>query len=537
MKCTCVSPDSEYCQFPLTCSVATTFSTPGDLLDSSNEGEISKKTALRSVGALIAPDYDWATAFHIGNNWVMTAGHVFADPAAGETSPMADAKSADSYFVMFNHEAGANPWQRIVCSLDPMHASGGKLKFHRVKDERFDFAVCRMSSYFSLNDSNPPANLAGEAVRAGDPVFLIHHGIQTRVKKVTAGHCTVALNQRIFLDFQAEFGASGGLLVNGNWEAIGVMVDGQSNMPFAYSLDSIYRQLPPDIRDDVGLPASFADKAEVITAIGRPTPTAKQARFGLATEKRRQLKLSPPVSKGCRSVCKVFSPGVGIRWSEQGTGFVVADGWLLTARHVVSCAEAAAFMKFDFNFDGQRELSEPNAECKQRPGGAFYASYDGFDSCDGVHYYLDYALFQIMPTHEEYEVGSPIQLATDLPEAGSEVFIIAHAALSNFPEKGVLQNQDASGNWITNTFRGSDEQHIYHLAARTGGSSGAPILNSNGEAFGMHTHEVGAHDDKPLQRSYHWGTKLSAVARDLKIRIPSIVTDHPGLEDFLNLAN
>ena len=242
ITCTCVALPAAACAYPKTCAFFNRLD-GYEFTDCSSVVDGREKRSLRSVGALIFPDADWATAFHIGNNWILTAGHVFADPIPDEAWPCADAKSADSYIVMFDHEAGMDPIARTKCVLDPLHATALDVKFHRVRDNHLDYSLCKVLSTTELNHTHPAPELAKNLPVADDKVYLIHHAIQGRAKQLIAGKCRFVDGQRIYVDFQADLGASGGLLLNEKWEAIGVMVDGQSTFPFAYSLLTILRDI------------------------------------------------------------------------------------------------------------------------------------------------------------------------------------------------------------------------------------------------------------------------------------------------------
>lgn len=144
------------------------------------------------------------------------------------------------------------------------------------------------------------------------------------------------------------------------------------------------------------------------------------------------------VQSSSKSVVSIIQ---GLSW---GTGFFVAENYILTAYHVV-------------DEGGQLHVSSDR-------GGTYY-DVVAFDKK------LDLALIKT----DEYMVGSPLELAISVT-AGQDAYTIG------FPEKldKMVVRGLVSHVYDDHKMRGT----IFDIHAYEG-SSGSPILNSKGEVIGM----------------------------------------------------
>ena len=525
------------CLFPGTCGRINRSTKVEYANSSSNNLDTESRRAIQSVGALVVPEASWATGFLIHPNWLLTAGHTFDDPTI---SYAVDAQTAAEYVLIMNHEADGACDQRKTFVLNPLH---GENRFLRRHDDYFDYALSRVLGS-EIDVQFKPPNIATTVPRIGETIYLIHHAFFARLKQITRGKCRYVHGQRIYVDFKADSGASGGLLVNDKWEAVGLFTNGMTGHPYGYLLGPVLRDLRRRLPENIDFPTPVTQNG---TNLGLPgvDPRSKKP-GGLAfpgwARHVRKSSLPTAVSSAFSHIGKIYSVGVEPQWARQGTCFVVAENWILTAHHVASCADDANKMGIDFHYD-KADTSvphyHPNAEFFLAPEDGYFASEDGFRSCDGTRYHLDYALVKIrtrllMPGGGTV-VATPIQLAASVPSVESEIFIVQHAGISGLEHKGVLAVDDVPIN-NRNPFKASDSELVYHLAARAGGTSGAPILNAAGQAFAMHTHEANSANDESNKRTFNWGARIGAIAKDVLRQSPDVLKRHPNLATFIQLA-
>ncbi len=537
--CLCAGAPTAICKYPVNCGRK---NVPPDVeYADSTVGTDAQKSAIRSVGALIVPDVSGATCFLLAENWVLTAGHLFADTSAQRT--LNDAQSADRHVVVMNLEAGLPCSSRRTFMLDPLH---GEYKFKRRRDEFLDYAMCSVATdvnHRPISQAFESVAIAGKLPKVGDELIVIHHAYFTRVKQITRTKCTYIDGQRIHLDKKLGSGASGGLIVNKDWRAVALFVDGLSSFPHGYLLGSILNDFGAVV-DEVGAESGNPVPGRTVPLERIVTPRPSAAREPRASTFGGWAKhlgdLPKPVDKSFKGVGKLWARGVELTWAEQGTAFVVAKNWILTAHHVASCAESTEKLHVDFTYTWPNApdaaYPKPIMECVLNPSEGYFTSGDGLLSCDGSRYHLDYALVYM----EEKVVNScpePLKLTSTIPPVETEVFIVQHAVLPGLEHKGVLAEKHVTA-VSRNQLKAIDGELVYHLAGRSGGASGGPVMGSDGKVFAMHTHEASSPNEASEQNktNFHWGVQLTAISRDLKVRYPNIVENYPQLSALLDLS-
>ena len=509
----------------------------------SRSTDAAQNEATASVGALIVPDAGWATAFLIADNLILTAGHVLQD---NTTNSLADRQSAKQRVLVMDLEAFAPTRNavefRSTFALDTLPE--GANTFKRRRDAHLDYAICQVAPNVAgkgVSNTYPSVPIAAQLPKPGEEVYLIHHAYFTRVKQITRGHCRLIKDQRIFVDFRASTGASGGLLVNSQWQAVGLFVEGMSGFPFGYLLGPILNDFgaaeggfDPLRIPGLNVPLAVADVPNPL-----PARRAKPQWRGSAT--RVSSHIPHAVDVAFKGVGKTYAHQPELQWARQATCFVVAPKWILTAHHVASCPEEAEKISIDFHYKTANLAADPNPrpiqQCKLAPQLGYFASADGIESCDGALYHLDYALIRVKSLIED-DYPNPLPLTKAIPAMETELFIVQHSSIDGELHKGILEGPAVSGS-TRNPLKAQTEDLVFHLAARSGGTSGSPILDNEGHVFAMHTHEASANNEnfEVEKKSYNWGVKLSAVATDLLNRFDTIRADHPELGTFLDLAN
>lgn len=547
--CRCAGTESATCQYITTCGRKPRRDGETVHFADSNDGSEDQQLAVRSVGALVVPDSTWASAFVIAPSVIITAGHVFVDSDA-RNGPLDDRQSADQRVLVMNLEAASACAAKQTFMLDPLHASNAQPeKFARRHDAQLDYAICRVAQNAGGQAlPTAPVNVSPTLPKVGDVLYVIHHAYFARVKQITQTRCRRVDSQRIYVDKQIDTGASGGLIVNESWQAIGLFVDGMSGFPFGYLLGPIARDVGTKFDVEGGLTEHWTrthipGQVDALSEIRTPRPPpAKSARVPLFGGWARHVRgLANPIKSAFDGVAKVYSRGVEAAWAKQGTAFVVAESWVLTAHHVASCPEEAEKLLFDFEYVDKNsifdypEYRRPQGQFKAKPTDGYFASGDGFESCDGARYHLDYALMKIT-TLGASSCPDALAVTSVVPTLDTEIFIVQHANVPELEHKGVLAERSALDG-TRNLLKKADDQLVYHLAARSYGTSGAPILNVDGQVFAMHTHEASAHNEEfeSDKRSFSWGVRLSAIAKDLKIRNPTICDVHPELTSFIEM--
>lgn len=168
---------------------------------------------------------------------------------------------------------------------------------------------------------------------------------------------------------------------------------------------------------------------------------------------------------------------------SRATGFLIsADGWMITASHVVSdlvigpthdCARIPLFLHHTVNESGQKDPNLLRARCEE---------VRFFDVAD------DFALLKIkLPgpatswaplAHD----GEPIQV-------GDRIHVASHPHARDFEKS---RRQISSGELVLKDPANEQLPHFLHLANTDGGSSGAPVFNARGLVVGLHIRGVSA---------------------------------------------
>ena len=539
--CQCQTVGATLCARPTTCGRINR--PPKIEYANSRSLDAAQNRAVASVGALIVPDAGWASAFLIADNLILTAGHVLQD---NTYNALADRQSAKQRVLVMDLEAFAPPrasaQSRSTFALDTLPE--GANTFKRRRDDQLDYAICAVAPNVNdqpISPTYPSVPISAQLPQTGDEVYLIHHAYYTRVKQITRGRCRLVKNQRIFVDFRASTGASGGLLVNSNWQAVGLFVEGMSGFPFGYLLGPILNDFgaveggfDPLRIAGLNVPLATADVPSPL-----PARAARPQWHGSAT--RVATDIPHAVDVAFKGVGKTYAHQSELPFARQATCFVVAPEWILTAHHVASCREEAEKISIDFHYKSANLQADPSPrplqQCKLTPDLGYFASADGIESCDGARYHLDYALIRFKSLIPD-DSPNPLPLTKAIPPMGTELFIVQHSSIDGELHKGILKGPAIPGS-ARNPLKAQTEDLVFHLAARSGGTSGSPILDKEGHVFAMHTHEASANNEdfESEKKSYNWGVKLSAVSRDLRDRFATIRDDHPELGTFLDLAN
>lgn len=534
--CVFSAPASDRCCNPRECGLQTPTASKVEFASSSTY-ESAKALAVRSVGALIEGDkMPKGTAFHVGDNWILTAGHVFLPPT--KNNPIADAENASTFILVLDFEATGPTEVRRTFALDPTQPVGSKFKR---RSQHIDYAISKVAANADgqeLKDLYPAVPIAVVPPAVGDDLYVIHHQAAMRAKQLSRATCTSLTDRQIFLSNTFDGGASGGLIVNTAWEAVAILTDKAGN-----GVDTRGTLLAPALRDLFPLAPEVRTLPTASQIMATSTWAAPADHLQPFTQSVTPAFPDQSYVKGLPSGVKAAFPSVAIAYAvdvetartRTGTAFAVARNWILTAHHVARCREEAAGLGFDFRYTHSDHEVTQQFKANTLSGEWYFASQDGIFSCDGQRYHMDYALIRVRALVDADPSPPSVNFSSSMPNKGEEIFLVQHANIAGKQHKGVLA-YDSMKKSDRNQFQRARDELVFHEGARSPGASGGPILNAQGKAFAMHTHDVLTDSDMPLKEDHPWGTKLSAVARDLRERFPSLYDDHPELREFLDLA-
>ena len=207
-----------------------------------------------------------------------------------------------------------------------------------------------------------------------------------------------------------------------------------------------------------------------------------------------------------------------------GTGFHVGGGWLISAHHVLPDIECLRNHRANFFKSGSPSYVIREFDYS---AGAYFASVDGIRADDAFTYEFDYVVAKLkeplgddavflgfrgtQPTvGEPLDILRPVRKANRLDEPIFDVGIVRSVATINEP--------------VVDRIAQESDRLIFHTASAFAGDSGAPMLDSSGQVIGIFTHGSAkyAWPKEHPKGLWNWGTKITAIANDLKLRAPKI---------------
>lgn len=212
-----------------------------------------------------------------------------------------------------------------------------------------------------------------------------------------------------------------------------------------------------------------------------------------------------------QSVCRVVLPN-----EENGTGFVMEGGYLLTNYHVIEGVKKVAEAKIEFNF-------EEDAEGKAQKITTY--ELDTKDCKFSPKEALDYAYVKIKddPQNPLSQWGTlTIEDSDRDPEVGQPTIIIQHPSSEEYPYGGIkkiaFENNEILSVW---------KQYLFYKTDTLPGSSGAPVLNKDWKVialhhFGLDKKQGGMKiNDEDKRVPANRGVLMKDIMNDLKNQLPS----------------
>jgi V8-like Glu-specific endopeptidase len=194
-----------------------------------------------------------------------------------------------------------------------------------------------------------------------------------------------------------------------------------------------------------------------------------------------------------KSVCRIVAPG-----DNNGTGFLIAPGILMTNNHVIPSAQVAAASFAEFNYqqavDGRLLRTH-----------RYRLNPDHFRTSPVQ--YLDYTIVGILPEQGKPALekwGSLRLNPDDLPVPSEHVVIIQHPG--GGPKQIAL-----TANQVVQTL----EHRLHYTTDTIRGSSGAPVFSERWEVVALHHGSVGLQgNQRGDKRFVNEGILLSAIRAD-----------------------
>lgn len=196
----------------------------------------------------------------------------------------------------------------------------------------------------------------------------------------------------------------------------------------------------------------------------------------------------------------------------------VAEGWILTAHHVIDIPDIARRFRVTFNHVYNSPLGV--FEYRLDPDLGYFPSADGLRGARASRFDLDYvfvALAGPFPADDPSRANLP-RISQAEPVAGSRAYIPqardGHAML-RFPQENLESFPD--GGRIAHV----EEKYLFYRTSTQKGTSGAPVFDDDWNLVGLHTTGyVSALEHDLLRKNYNSGTRMSFILRDARERYP-----------------
>ena len=492
-----------------------------------------------------------ATGFFIGDRWLLTAAHVL------RKTPIYPQQ------IMFvsNFELYREPSRRefFVWDENTEIIQGSEL---------LDYALIRLkraqSSYCERVHAN--AWLQGGEITRGIPwiadgyvighpesacLAFDRHWAYMTAKSATVSSTTSATEWQLNLSATTCNGFSGAPVVDANGLVLGLvsskaLLSDLNHYGRVISMAAIAR----DIEAKLGLNWAKPPGLKLVPAFGAREgsnlcpakvteggkPPIRDEKYGLDQEDQRTAAKDPNV-QGSVGLLRYFG-NLGEK-VVHGVCIHLGDGWLLSTKHLI--INSARLATADIWF-GESLPDLTTAGNWRLLDSCYFSSDDLIYSHDGKTAILDYALVRLIADEITYP---PYVKASSRELQIGESLIIPRQQEENYDsDDQPYFLRSAYVPWGgDNLVQEIDTRRLYYFGAVKSGVSGAPLINSFGQLVGMHTNSLTPRcsagrleeSGQPLddcrkleywerraepveERSYAYGTRVTAIIQDLRLR-------------------
>lgn len=220
--------------------------------------------------------------------------------------------------------------------------------------------------------------------------------------------------------------------------------------------------------------------------------------------------------KATKSVCLVVTSNGG-----KGTGFLIANNYLITNNHVLQSATQAKTAYIEFNFE-----EDDNGANKPR----YRYQLDANDFLTSDKYDLDFTRVKVLenPDAQPLSYWGALKINTStIPEIGDPVTIIQHPGGE---QKKIALN--------ANEVIGIKNKHLFYRTDTEAGSSGSPVFNRAWEVIALH-HASAAFRNKEANRGIlfsHIIPKIDQLAANTINHTPNPKIEHTSSSDVKNIV-